>query len=144
MAKTFINFRLHIENILAIQKYFKDRTEAVQYAIDSYFFLRRASLREIKGIFTKEEFIGLVQCSKGKNLTSELKADKTVYMAFLKSQNEFSRIGWKYGFSFDKLLDKIGKLSSAQIYFIQEEIWRYWKYESRKVGAIDDFIIFMI
>ena len=89
--------------------------------------------------------MGLIQANRGKDLSPDFKANVNILIENLRFHNTPPyKIAWEYNFSFDLLIEKLKKLTSSQVYFMQEEIWRFWKYESRKVGAIDDFIEFMI
>ena len=139
------SFRLDPIIMEKLSKMFKNRTEAANYAIKSYNYIRNASLKEIKGRFKREELMGLINANKGKDLPSDFKANVNILIENLSYNNTPPlKIAWEYNFSFDFLVGKLKKLTSAQVYFIQEEIWRFWKYESRKVGALDDFVDFLI
>jgi hypothetical protein len=126
-----------IEQLTAL---FDNRTEAVQGAVDAYVNIRKYTLRELKGIFVREELIGLIDNLNGSMLQADYQANKSMYIAHLEDGEHFENMSERFNFDFQTLINKVNSLTSAQIFFLQAEIERYWRQDSSKDDSLNKFI----
>ena len=119
---------------------FDNKTIAGETIIDSFLYLRRNTLSEIKGIFTKEEIIGIVDLRNGTIFEPQFSCNNKFLLAELEDAEKFDSQSKNFNFDYKKLIAKIQRLTSAQIYFLLLEINRFWNKESTKENSLDNFI----
>ena len=119
---------------------FDNRNEAIQAAIDAYNSIRRYTLNEITGIFTREEIIAMVDNLNGTLLQPEYQANKDIYIAHLEDGEKFENLSARFEVDFKTLKAKVEGLTAAQIFFIQAEIERFWRQESNIENGLEIFI----
>jgi hypothetical protein len=119
---------------------FDNRNEAIQAAIDAYNSIRRYTLKELTGIFTREEIIAMVDNLNGTMLQPEYQANKDIYIAHLEDGEKFEYLSDRFKIDFTTLKTKVGGLTAAQIFFLQAEIERFWRQESNIEDGLEIFV----
>ncbi len=119
---------------------FDNKTTGGEIIIDSFLYLRRDTLQELKGIFTKEELTGLIALRNGTIFEPQFSCNAKFLLAELEDAEKFDNQSKNFSFDYKKLIAKIQKLTSAQVYFLLLEINRFWNKESAKENSLDDFI----
>lgn len=109
-------------------------------ALELFVALRKQNLREIKGVFTREELVGLLSGFNGTIMEPQYMINQSMLIAHIEDADI-------YEFSFSSnnadskvVIEKVKTLSSAQILFLQEEINRFWNQDSAYNSDIEKFI----
>ena len=135
MTKERKNFRLDTVLLSNLEKQLGyDQTEVVEKALNAYDALRRAALKEIKESFTREELLGLIDMQNGHLLSPQLQARVEVYLGSLEDAQQYDQLSIRWDFNYEILRRKIEFLSPNAVYFLQEEIDRFWK-EPKAFGS---------
>lgn len=96
-------------------------------AVEAYPYLRRHSLDEIKGAFTREEIVALVDSLNGLIQESNFQANVSISVQHLEDFEKYDRGITRHGADDVQMIRKISRLTSAQVYFLQEEIRLFWE-----------------
>lgn len=110
-------------------------------AAEAYIYIRRYTLREIKGMFTREELIGMISNLNGTMQQPEFQANPAMFAAHLEDGEKFDFLSQQYGFDFETLMQKVQKLTAAQVFFLQEEIRLFWDNDAREMEAFIERLI---
>ena len=108
-------------------------------AISGYIELRRYTMRELKGVFSAAEIKYLVDMSNSSMFLPEYASNLQMLIARVEDANKFDGLADKWQVNLDIMLDKIKKLTSAQVFFLQFACYNYW-YGSDDVGDLDSFV----
>ncbi len=87
--------------------------------------LRKHSLHELKGYFTQSELIGIVLCQGRMLLQPEYQCSKGILLALLKDSEQLENTISSNGTDPVLLYAKIESLTSAQVYFLELEIFQF-------------------
>jgi hypothetical protein len=99
-------------------------------AIEAYKWIRRYSVNSLKGKLTKKELSAIVDSLNGSMFEDQFAINHVAFIAHLEDADKFESLGVRWGINIDSLKKKIEKMSPAEIYFLQEEINRFWTLES--------------
>jgi len=106
---------------------YENTSKGAAFAVDAYPYLRRYTLNEIRGIFTKEELSSMVDNLNGIIMQSVFMINADVFISSLEVGVEYEDLENKWGVDSVKLFEKINMLTAAQVYFLQDEIRRFWE-----------------
>ena len=106
------------------------KTPGAERASECFPYIRRHTLFELKGYFTPEELKGMVDSYNGTLMDTQWMPIKDMVIGHLEDADKFEHISTKWGFNLDQLREKIKKLTSAHVFFLQEEINRFWNYDN--------------
>lgn len=134
------SIRLTDDSANEITSLFENRTEAIQSAIDSYLAIRKHTLHELKGVFEENELTAMVDNQNGTMLQIEFQANKSMFIAHLEDGETFEDLSGRWDVDFEKFIAKVNSLTSAQVFFLQAEISRYWQLESNTEDSLNIFI----
>lgn len=98
-------------------------SDGVDRSINCYRTLFDGTLEELKGFFTKEEVNGLFQCHFNKANDRDTQYSVSAYQVFIKEQVKRNRADFLRP---NKTLEKVERLTSAQVFFLREYIERFW------------------
>lgn len=104
---------------------------AVQNIIEMFLFLRRATLKEIKGKFTTEEITAIVDSLNGLLPTWQLMVNPSVLIAHMQDAEEIEGTIKRHNADPEKIIEKLKQLTSAQATILQFEIINFWNGPSR-------------
>ncbi|CAL1518221.1 hypothetical protein [Chitinophaga sp. MM2321] len=121
-----ITFRVSEELEKQINNLYDSKGGAAEKIVPAYFELRKYSLGEIKGFFTKEEVNALTDSLNGIIQEVDFQANKGIAIAHLYDFQQYESGISRHGATPDILLDKVNKLTASQVYFLQEEINIFW------------------
>lgn len=110
-------------------KFFSSTVEEI---CQGYIALRDYTLREILKNFTTAEMVAIVDSLNGVMLDGRLRANVHVAVANLEDHEEFNNGISVHGADPEVLLNKYKKLTAAQVYFLQNEVRKYWEMHSDK------------
>ena len=102
---------------------------AAQNVTEIFGYLRRATLAELKGMFTREEIIALADSFNGLMPTWQIMCNTSVFVAHTGDAEKFQYSISSHGADPAALLAKIGKLTAAQATILQLELVIFWNNE---------------
>lgn len=107
-------------------------------AIEAYVYIRRATLQEIKGRFSKAEATALMDMYNGTMLTPDYQYQPQAIRIQVEDAEKFESSCSRHGADIDKLLSKTDQLTAAQTWVLQQEIVRAWN-----ENKVDEMIKFL-
>lgn len=143
MAKDTITIRTDTEVTGYLEKNFTSKSAGAIIAVESFLCLRKACIMELKGVFTKMELLGLIDALQGSKLIPEYQVNTNTFVFQLIDINTMQKTFSKFDVIFNKLIDKIQKLTAAQVFFIQCEIHCLTNKENYPDQIIDFLIQFI-
>lgn len=97
---------------------FETKTGGVQFWAASFNILKLQTLDEIKGVFTKEELMSLADCFNGTMLEPTFTTHNKYLVAQIEDFEKYENGVSRHKADYNKFLEKIKKLTSAQTYFL--------------------------
>lgn len=107
-------------------------------AIEAYIYIRRATLHELKGVFTKEEAAALADMYNATLLTPRLQVQPEVIRAEIEDSERYENTCSRHGANMDELLKKTDVLTAAQVFVLQQELVRAWN--NQEIQKMIDFL----
>lgn len=139
MNRVKTTVRLSPVNAERITAYGKAISSTIEGMTEGFLAIRNHTLLELKGIFTRDELVALTDSLNGTLLEENFKPNKSMAIAHLEDFEQFENGISRHGANSDQLLAKVGNLTAAQIYFLQEEILKFWNMYTNDIG-LDEFI----
>lgn len=94
----------------------------------------------MKGYFTRNELTGLTAIQNGIALEPRYQANPGMFIAHTEDGEKFEAMSRRYDFDWMSFIEKVRRLNPAQVYFLQEEIDRFWNDENRDlVKFLDEY-----
>ncbi len=87
---------------------------------------RRASIAELRGIFTADEWKYFADLLNGTNITAEFRCHQSGLIAVVEDGEVFDSLGTKWSVDIDSFCKKIKQLSGAQIDAVYSRVETYW------------------
>lgn len=107
-------------------------------AIEGYIYIRRSTLFELKGKFTKEEATALADMYNATLLTPRLQVQPEVIRAQIEDSERYERTCSRHGANPEELLKKTDKMTAAQVFVLQQELVRAWN--NQEIQKMIDFL----
>lgn len=101
-------------------------TVSVQTAIEVLLYLRRATIHELKGRFSREEITALADSFKRLVPTWRVMCNTDVLVAHFQDAEKYQYSASSNGADPLALIEKIKQLTSAQASILQLELWAFW------------------
>ena len=138
MGKT----RPYLEESLQLELaklYPNSKTAMLDRVVEMHLAFRKLALRNIKGVFTRNELIGIVAAFNGTIISFDLGIPpKFMLTAGMEDSISLDGNDVMYDYQAEPLLQKISQLSQLEAMFLLEEVSRFWN-ESRHPD-LEDFI----
>ena len=99
---------------------------ASQTIIDVFIHLRRATIKELKGRFTREEITALADSFNGLMPTWQLMVNPSVLVAHTEYAEQFDGAISRHQADPKVLIKKLSELTAAQATILQLEFIRFW------------------
>lgn len=106
-------------------------TTATQTVTEIFGYLRRATLAELKGMFTREEIISLADSFNGLIPTWQIMCNTAVFVAHTDDAEKYQYSISGHGADPATLLEKLSMLTAAQATILQLEMVIFWNNESK-------------
>lgn len=135
MGSSTVSTRLDEAIIKQLEEIYQKPGTGASVAAEAYVFIRRYTLRELNGMFTREELIGMISNLNGTMQQPEFQANKSMFITHLEDGETYDNLSQQYAFDFIQLINKIRLLTSAQVFFLQEEIRLFWDNDARDMEA---------
>lgn len=116
-----------------LEKEYGTMYKGVKRATESWLFLKRRTLEELKGFFTRDEMIFLVSMLNGTFFEPNM-IRKEVMIAEIEDTVRYEQPEYNS----KDLIEKIKNLSYAQLFFLVEDIYHFWY--DLKEKDLDEFI----
>lgn len=101
-------------------------TTGAARAANAFLYIRAASLHEIKGMFTRPELSAMVDNLNAVMFEPAWATNRSMLRAGIEDGQQFDGVLTKWNVNPDALYEKIETLTSAQCYFLMDEIDRFW------------------
>lgn len=98
----------------------------MQKSVSGFTALQTATLAELKGMFTREEIISMTDSLNGSMHEDRYMANKKMMLYGLEDAELLDKRFTSHDASFEDFRVKFKSLTSAQCYFLIEEIRRFW------------------
>jgi hypothetical protein len=131
MGTSTVSTRLDETIIKQLEEIYQKPGTGASVAAEAYVFIRRHTLRELKGMFSREELIGMISNLNGTMQQAESQTNPVMFTAHLEDGEIYDALSLQYKFDFEILIQKVRKLTAAQVFFLQEEIRLFWENEGR-------------
>jgi hypothetical protein len=116
-------------------------TTAVQSVLEVFTWLRRKTINELRGRFTREELIGFADSFNGLLPTWQLMSNPDVFMAHCYDAEKYQRSFSSHEADYNEVAKKISVLTSAQSTIFQLELWAFWNRDEEGPSPdLDTFI----
>lgn len=135
-----ISTKVQDEAAQEITKIYKSRYDGAQTAIEGFLAIRINTLSEIKKKnFTHAEIMSIVASLNG-TMTSgpRMQCNQSAFMAHMQDYEELENGISQYEADPETLYKKLSNLTAAQIYFLQDEIYLWWKRSEEQ--SLESFI----
>lgn len=124
-----ISTRVDKKAIVQLQKLYGNNSAGTSRAAECFPYIRRAVIAEIKGTFQINELHAIIDSFNGTIIDPQYSANKQMLIAHLEDANQYEYIGKRFNIDIQDLLKKVQELTTAQAFFLQEEIYRFWNVE---------------
>ncbi len=101
-------------------------------ALQSFLYLNRGFLKDIKGMFTREEIIAMLDNFNGTMYEPQWSIVKDAYIASLEDGDKLDGLGARQNCDIKNLIEKIKHLSITHVALWQYELYRFWNTEFYK------------
>jgi len=98
-------------------------------ATEAFLWLRKYALKGLKGKLTKNELSALIDIQNGSIFEEQFAVNHSAFIAHIEDADEFEGIGEKWKIDIKALIEKVKNMSTCEIFFLQEEIDRFWNVE---------------
>ena len=136
MAQKNVTIKLDEREIEVLKNDFGQISTAIQLIVEPFNRLKKTTLNEIKGYFSREELTVLVDCLNGTMLTPDFIYNKSFFIFNLEDFEQLEGGISRHNASPEILLNKLKELNSSTVYFLFLEILNFWQ----KGDNLDDFL----
>jgi len=127
MGMKSISFRADEDLASQLEELYESKGGGAERIIPGFMTIRKYTLHELQGVFTKEEFAALVAVQNGLLLDPKVQANGKMLNAHLEFSETYDRNISGNRAILNELLEKINNLTAAQVYFLQDEIEIFWR-----------------
>jgi hypothetical protein len=113
---------------------------AAQTALEVMIWMRRATLHELKGIFSPPEITALVASFNGIDPTWRVMCNPDVFAANTEDAEKYEKVISNDGANLEELTSKIRNLTVAQATIMQLELWIYWNQDNPSHTSLDKLV----
>ena len=104
-------------------------TTAVQTSVEVLLWLRRATIHELKGRFTRAEIITLANNFKGLVPAWKILCNPLVLIMQTEDAEKYQNSASSNGANLAELIDKLKLLTAARVAILQLELWAFWNHD---------------
>ncbi len=115
---------------------FKNLNEAITLLVEPFDKLRKMTITERKGYFTREEVVAMVSSLNGTLITPDFIYNKQFFIHQLSDFESFENGVSRHEAALEPLVEKIKQLSSAEVYVITLDIYTFWN----TGGDLEDYL----
>ncbi len=117
---------------------FGSKYEGVKRAVEGFMAIRDYSLAEIRKLnFTTEELTSMISSLNGTmSSNARMQCNVGAFNAHMEDFEKLDNGVSSYGADYNSLMKKLENLSAAQVFFLQDEIYRWWEINTDMEGFI--------
>lgn len=112
---------------------------AVSLIVEPFEKLRRVTMNELKGYFTKEELTSLIDSQNGVLLTPDFIYNKSFLLAQLEDFESLEAGITRHEANPSVLFTKLKNLSNSQVYFLLLDLHIFWNTDKQLVPYVNEF-----
>lgn len=120
-----------------INSMYPTQKEGIETAMQNYLAIRDNALRELQGIFTREELIALVDMYNAIIYDPRFAGPQFLQIQ-IEDAEAFESTVTRQSANLEQLIEKVKNLTHAQSLVLIEECWRFWNVGEHK--NLDDFV----
>lgn len=118
--------RLNDETHEFLKTNFEGIQAAISLIVEPFDKLRQVTMNELKGYFSKEELVSLIDSQNGTMLTPDFIYNKSFWVFQLQDFEQLENGISRHGADSEVLMDKLNKLSQSQVYIFLMDIHIFW------------------
>jgi len=119
---------------------FDNKTSGLATVLEAWSHIRVRTIQELKGKFSEQELYAIVDAYNGTIFEPRYSCDSQFLRIQIEDSIQYSGFSQDWKFKKDEFLTKIDSLTSAQTYFLLEEVQRFWNKESAKGNSLENFV----
>lgn len=104
----------------------KSMSDVINRSLRHLKIIRSYALNSLKGMFTKDEWLAIVDCLNGTVVADEFRFRSFSLIASLEDADLYEGLGARYSIDIKKLCNKLDKLSPAQVDAVYCRIEAFW------------------
>ena len=124
-----VSIRLEDELYTMLSEISTKPTKAGQATVEVMLWLRRTTIHELKGRFTRAEIITLANNFKGLTPAWKIQCNPSVFITQTEDAEKYQNSTSSNGANPDELINKLKSLTSAQVAILQLELWAFWNHD---------------
>ena len=124
--KESITLRINPNTRKKYEALFSSKTEGITEAAERFLAFQRYALQEMKGKFIEKELYAIVDAFNGLIMEPEHMPLVDMFSAELEDHEKYNNMSARWGIDYNELIRTVRSLTSAQVYFFQMDIRRFW------------------
>lgn len=132
-----VTIRISDASIKAAENTYGAKVTGCQVAVSGFFEIQKRTLSELNNYFTPNEMSAIADNLNGTMLVPEYQAIPQMLWIHLQDGNEYEGLFQKWNLNEEEFKAKVGKLTSAQVYFLQDAVSRFWNDDSKRKDLKD-------
>lgn len=135
-----VSIRLEDELLTMLSEVSVRPTTAVQTSVELMLYIRRATIHELKGRFTREEITALTVIFKTLSPTWKILINPSVLVMQIEDAEKYQKSVSNHGANPSELINKIKSLSAAEAAILQLELWIFWNHNETSSPDLETLI----
>ncbi|MBX2926996.1 MAG: hypothetical protein KF852_04110 [Saprospiraceae bacterium] len=131
-----VTIRISDEITAAAEKLYSAKVTGLQIATEVYFELQRRTMQELKGRFSEKEIHAMADNQNGTELQTQFGCDAKMMWWQIEDGNTYDNLFAKWDLDGEALKKKILELTSAQTWFLQDAIRRFWRQNNTDLSIL--------
>lgn len=106
---------------------YPDKEEGLNRSVSAFLLLRKLSIRELKGIFNRQELIGIVASFNGTMIDFSISIPPLEMLRVqMEDAIDLENNDSMYQYDATQMLSKIARMDNLKAMFLLEEVHRFW------------------
>ncbi len=135
-----ITIRANEEMTLMLKSMHARPTTATLSVLELFTVIRKETIRELKGRFSRKEIMSLLDSYKRSTPDLHLLATNYIFVGHMRDAEIDHKCTSSNNANLNVLIEKIKMLNSAQVAILQQELWSYWNIYDTEVPDLEKFI----
>ena len=140
MKSNPITFRADEEMTMMLNTMHARPTSATVSVLELFTAIRKETIRELKGRFSRKELMALVDSFKRSTPVLRMMATNYVLEGHTRDAERDFKCTSSNNANLNVLIEKLKMLTSAQAAILQLELWAYWNRNEDEVPDLERFI----
>ena len=140
MKSNPITFRVDVEIMLMLNTMSDRPTTATLSVLELFTAIRKETVRELKGRFSRKEIMALIDSYKASAPRLQNMATNYVLVGHTKDAERDFKCTSSNNANLNVLIEKLKMLSSGQAAILQLELWAFWNRNEDETPDLEKFI----